>query len=139
MNAAWSLRALDAGGAGDCLFHSVAAGLELMVQSNPLAAQHIFARIPLEDFCKTKAFLVKLLRRFVAESVDALPIEEILSHLISMSTCERLGAWHDAWHPIAILRAAGLSFLLDAATVEAVPRWLRWTTRCRQWTCSSPC
>ena len=40
------VRALEAGGGGDCLFHSFAAALELMVRSNTPAAQHVLARLP---------------------------------------------------------------------------------------------
>ena len=38
--------ALEAGGGGDCLFHSVAAALVAMVDRDPDARRHVLKRMP---------------------------------------------------------------------------------------------
>ena len=118
----WDLHALEAGGGGDCLFHSIAAGLEHMLQLDPAAAQHVLQHFAMEDACKKKPFMVKKLRSFVAERTAQLPPETLLNFIVRFADEERLGLWHDHWpvQPGALLQQCGFGILDGAETVEAV-------------------
>ena len=62
------VRACEAGGGGDCLFHSIAAALELMIQIDSDAATHVLARLPLHALTGTKSQAVAHLRHMSVDS-----------------------------------------------------------------------
>ena len=65
------LRALEAGGGGDCLFHSIGAAFQQMSQGGHGPARHIQSRRGVGMFQQSTQLVVKHLRSVVAASLDA--------------------------------------------------------------------
>ena len=114
-----AVRALEAGGGGDCLFHSVATILELMVQQNHEAAQHVLARIPLDVLTGTKSRAVRHLRELSASTMTRWPPEVFLDYVLCRVMDQRLGSFQDAWNPQELLQQAGFGELLHCESVLA--------------------
>ena len=57
----WTLCALEAGGGGDCFFHSVAAALEQMLVMNDAARNAVLRRFERSDFGQARGYLVRKL------------------------------------------------------------------------------
>ena len=112
--------ALEAGGGGDCLFHSVAAGLEAMLQSNTPAAQLVLRTFHVRDFTQGKPHIVQRLRTIVAAGIRNLGDEDQLENMVTYINWRRSGYWHDSWDPENLLHRHGFSRLLHATTIEAV-------------------
>ena len=117
-----TLRVLEAGGGGDCLFHAIGAGLEKMLRDDGPAAHHVLAHLPQEHFTQGKPHLVKTLRTLVAQRFIAnSTAEEFLNAVLNFRAQQQQGrAWQDAWDPSHLLCHCGFEFLLGAETVEAV-------------------
>ena len=124
---------LEAGAEGDCLFHSIAAGLEEMMQEetlqgSPSSAQHVLHSFTAEDFGKGKLHLVAKLRGLVAKGVADLPPEDLLNLMITSVQYQLASArqhgnnrvWRDEWYPIDLLRDNGFGDLIHATSVAAV-------------------
>ena len=111
----------DAGGGGDCFFHSVAAALELMMQLDARgAAQFVLRLFETEDFTHGKMHLVKSLRQKVATTVAYHSTdEEVLNFVISCSLLSQQPNWEDEWDPADLLRKCGFDALVHANTVDA--------------------
>ena len=116
----WRLSALEAGGGGDCFFHSVAAGLEQMIQKDDGAKRAILQRLDQNDFARGHRHLVQKLRDFVAGRVAGQTEETLLNMRINFQNQKQLGWWHDDWHPSALLCGHGFGFALAMDTVEGV-------------------
>lgn len=105
------VRSLEAGGGGDCLFHSIAAALEQMLQSNPAAAQHVIRRISRETFLAGKASVVSKLRDLSAiQLTENWSPEALLDFLLAAVQRQAYGAFPDEWSPRALLHACGFDF-----------------------------
>ena len=119
-----SLRALEAGGGGDCLFHAWAAGLTAMIQSGGAAAAHVLAKLPIEMFTSPKDVVVCRLRAIAADSFDDWSWEEFLTYVLTCVTDEETpgdGGWRDNFRPTQVLQEAGLREVFKEATaVRAV-------------------
>jgi hypothetical protein len=114
------MTSLEAGGEGDCLFHSIAAGLEQMLQDtshNSEAVQFVLKRIPLRDFALGKDHMVQCLRNHVADRMRDLQDFELLDTLVSYMWQDN---WRDGWNPAELLRRCGFEALQHATTVLAV-------------------
>ena len=118
-----SLSALDAGGGGDCLFHSVAAIAEKIVFETPGETARFEPHLKREDFFRGRPHLVSKLRTIVADQLIAQPPEVFLNIIVSSMSQQAAGAdWLDAWSPARELQKAGFGFLVNekANVVEAV-------------------
>ena len=113
------VRACEAGGGGDCLFHSIAAALELMVQIDPEAATHVLARLPLHALTGTKSQAVAHLRRMSVDSLAAWSPEVLLDYVLCRAMDERLGNFPDGWSPRRLLITCGFECLLNCESVLA--------------------
>ena len=116
------IRALEAGGGGDCLYHSFAAALEQMLRRDHDAARHVLQKIPLNVFSGGKLAVVAFLRRLSAEAMDAWAPETFLDYVVSRAMDMRLGSlggFEDEWNPCQLLQACGFSCLLDCESVLA--------------------
>ena len=108
------MTSLEAGGEGDCLFHSIAAGLEQMLQDtshNSEAVQFVLNKIPLRDFAKGKDHMVQCLRNHVADRMRDLQDFELLDTLVSYMWQDN---WRDGWNPAELLRRCGFEALQHA-------------------------
>ena len=105
------VRALEAGAGGDCLFHSVAAALEQMIQLDPVAAQHVFPQMPLQSFLAGKANAVATLRDLSAKQMEnAWSPEALLDYALVAALRQRHGTFEDELDPSDILNACGFDF-----------------------------
>ena len=116
----WKVVTLEAGAGGDCLFHSVAAGLEAMLQSNTPAAQLVLQTFQVHDFTQGKPHIVQRLRNCVAAGIRNLGDEDQLENMVTYINWRRSGYWQDLWDPEDFLHRHGFSQLLHATTIEAV-------------------
>ena len=64
------LRSVEAGGGGDCLFHSFAAALESMLHMGDRASQHVLGKVRSDVFTGGKPALVRHVRRLAAETLS---------------------------------------------------------------------
>ena len=111
--APWDIRALETGGGGDCLFHSVAKGCEIM--------QHLFPE-KFEDIrasCEGQLVNHVTLRQLVAVSVSEMSDLDVLNRLVSMRSQADAHLWHDHWDPRDLLMHNGLHLLADP-TVDRI-------------------
>ena len=117
-----SLTTLDAGGGGDCLFHSVAAIAEKILFETRDGANRFEPHLKLEDFLRGKSYVVSKLRTLVADELINLQPEVFLNIIVSSMNQESIGNWQDAWSPSLELHRAGFGFLVKgkANIVEAV-------------------
>ena len=116
------LRSLDAGGDGDCLFHSIGAGLAYMLNSNGPAAAHLRDRcsefvLPLT---KSRLEVVRHLRNLTATGVMKSDDTDFLNLLVSASLQEKGGVWHDRWSPSRLLFMHSFGELVGCDAVRAV-------------------
>ena len=116
------IRALEAGGGGDCLFHSFAAALEQMLQLDPSAAKHVLNKIPMEVFTGSKDRAVAQLRSMSASCMDHWHPERFLDYVVGRSIDQALGplgGFRDGWDPIGLLHTCGFHCLVGCESVLA--------------------
>ena len=114
------IHSLEVGGDGDCLFHSVAAGLEHLLLESTAASRHVLRHVPLTVFSSGKLAVVQHLRNMCAEQIDKWSWEELLNYYVRASMDQELGEWRDLWNPTALLREYNLDILIGCDTVRAV-------------------
>jgi len=106
------LRAHNAGGGGNCLFHATAAALEYMLQDDVARQNHVLKFVQLADFGKGKRHLVQLLRGMVADRLEDWENAAFLNLLVTSVLQKRSNAeWYDAWNPLRELRVHGFDML----------------------------
>ena len=114
------LQTFEAGGGGDCFFHSVAAALELMLQSNTPAAQHVLAHLPQEHSLSlfySKNTAVAFLRDTSANALRSWNPWTLLDYLLRAAMSKRFGSFEDTWDPELLLRQHGFDCLFDEETI----------------------
>ncbi len=92
-------RAQEAGGGGDCLFHSFGAVLEKMLQGGGHAAGHVSTKIPAEVWNGGRSNVVKHLRDISASRFDKWSWEDLLNYVLLALQQESSGCWQDQWFP----------------------------------------
>ena len=118
-----SIITVETGGGGDCLFHSVAAVLVSMMERDPDARRHVLTKMPeaVTDLAhKTRA--VEALRELSASQFDddeQWPAEAFFDYMVNAATSEQLGAFPDAWSPVALLRSHGFECVVGCESVLA--------------------
>ena len=122
-----NVHALDAGGGGDCLFLSIAAGLHMISDLQPEVQRSVADAVGLPIAGTSRAQLAQRLRELVAGQLEGMQPEEFLDLLITYCSEERLaqqgvrGAlWQDRWSPGQLLTQFGYQDLLQADSVVAV-------------------
>ena len=75
------------------MFHSVAAGLEAMLQSNTPAAQLVLQTFQVHDFTQGKPHIVQRLRNCVAAGIRNLGDEDQLENMVTYINWRRSGYW----------------------------------------------
>ena len=115
-----SLKGLEAGGRGDCLFHSIGAALEQMLQGDPLAATHLRARCDVGMFQQSTQHVVQFLRNVTAESLLHWEDAALLNLLACYSLSERSGHWQDGWSPSRLLHTHNFGELVGCDAVRAM-------------------
>ena len=110
---------VDAGADGDCLFHSIAAALEQMVQRSPAAAAHAPARVPLTMLCGSTDRVVAHLRLLSANAMDEWPPETFLDYMVNRALDQSIGGFQDAWDPTGLLQKCGFECLVGCDNVQA--------------------
>ena len=116
------LTALEAGGGGDCLFLSIAEGLQQLAQIQPNFKQNGCCMM-LDFEADTPTFdVAKELRRMVGERVSEKPPEEFLDLMLTWAMTEKAtpDQWFDGWSPSQVMHECGFGFLLDFENVRAV-------------------
>ena len=113
------IRASEAGGGGDCLYHSFGAALEQMLLRSPEAARHVHDKIPAEVFASGKTAVVVFLRRLSASAMDDWPPETFLDYVVSRAMDARLGFFQDDWDPHELLQVCGFGCLTGCESVLA--------------------
>ena len=98
-----AIRARDAGGGGYCLFHIIAAALQLMTRLSPIAAQHVLPKLALETVCGSKAKAVASLRALSADRLGARHPEAFLYYVLRAVVDQQLGCLNDAWDPTVVV------------------------------------
>ena len=114
------VQALEAGGGGDCLFHSIGAALERMSQGGAGPAKHIRSRCDVDMFRKSTEHVVGHLRRIFAASLLRWEDADLLNFLVGGSLEESSGSWKDRWSPSALLHTHGFGQLVGCDAVRAV-------------------
>ena len=114
------LQSLEAGGGGDCLFHSIGAALERMSQGGSGPAEHIGSRCDVGMFRQSTEHVVGHLRRVVAASLLRWEEADLLNFLVGGSLEESSGRWQDRWSPSRLLRGYGFGQLAGCDAVRAV-------------------
>ena len=114
------LRAMEAGGGGDCLFHSFGAALEQMVQLESEAGRHVLETMALEYFTHSKRTCVKFLRSLVAEVVNRWQDMDMLNYVLNSVGQQKSGTWNDGYSPQSLLAEHGCGHLAAGASVRAV-------------------
>ena len=114
------IHSMEVGGNGDCLFHSVAAGLEHLLLESTAASRHVLHRIPLTVCSSGKLAVVQHLRNMCAEQIETWSWEELLNYYVRASMDQNLGEWRDLWNPTALLRDHNFEILIGCDTVRAV-------------------
>jgi len=117
-----SVQALEVGGRGDCLFHSIGAALQRMLQDDHLASRHIHKRSPTlcNAFKISTDNVVQHLRKLSAESFRQWEDLDILNFLVGGVLREELGEWPDGWSPTHILQKYHFDALVGCDAVRAV-------------------
>ena len=121
------IQALERGGGGDCLFLSIAAGLQTVTAAQPDTTPALEAKLAMPIAAASRIALAQRLRWLVAEQLEAMQPEEFLDLLI-LFRCEEVLAqqhvpgavWQDGWSPTQLLTQHGLHELLTAENVQAV-------------------
>ena len=116
------MRSLDAGGGGDCLFHSIAAIVEAIILDVSESTHRFEPYLEVADFFRGKQFVANKLRAIVAAELVNMQPEAFLNIILSSWNHERCGGWADAWSPGQELGRAGFDFLVRgrANAVEAI-------------------
>ena len=120
------IRAREAGGGGDCLFHSCAAVLERMRCADDFSArQHVrsvFSTPTLQQNFESKVRMVQCLRNFSAEQFETWSPETFFDYLLRAAVDKQLGEFEDAWNPEWMMREYGFGCLIDnsGALAESV-------------------
>ena len=115
------LRTRDFGGAGDCLFHSIAGALGRMLQSDDLSIRrHILEKIPLQVWKEGQRSVMIALRQLSAAALSSWTPENLLDYVLRASMDYRANVFEDGWNPENILNETGFSFLNDCESVLAV-------------------
>jgi len=112
--------AREAGGGGDCLYHSIAAGImQLLATSDDLATS--MSKVLGMDFRMASKFeRAQALRRLVAKELQAMEPEAFLNLMLTFVADERAGGWKDEWSPTAAFAESGFSCIRHADLVQAV-------------------
>eukprot|EP00973_Karenia_brevis_P082879 11492277-Karenia_brevis.AAC.1 len=100
------IRAQEAGGGGDCFFHSCAAALESMLHSDPDAMGHVLAAFSTSSLLQSftsKRKIVECLRGFSAEQFATWLPEAFFDYVLRAAQDKRFGAFEDAWDPENIM------------------------------------
>ena len=116
------LVALEAGGGGDCLFLSIAAGLKELATREPNFRQSgCCAVLDIEDGASSFD-IAKALRRIVGQRASEKPPEEFLDLMLTWALSEKAApqAWLDRWSPSQVLAECGFDFLLEFENIRAV-------------------
>ena len=116
------LVALEAGGGGDCLFLSIAAGLQELAISNPNFRQHGCCTMLDFDVGASSFEIARALRHIVGQRVSEKPPEEFLDLMLTWALTEKAApnTWLDGWSPSELLSECGFDFLLNFENVRAV-------------------
>ena len=118
-NTPCAVYALEAGGGGDCLFHSFAAALEQMILYDTNAKDHVYRKLPMSVFTSDKNTTVAALRAMSAKWLDRCTPEEFLDHVVNWSSDENLGTFPDDWSPTGLLQECGFACLVGCDSVLA--------------------
>ena len=112
------IRSVEAGGGGDCLFHSVVAALAHMFQSSidHDATQHVLSKLSnrkaIHQF-ESKKDIVKTLRRMAAEGFSRWNPEAVFDFILAEVARKTNGISDDEWDPEALLRRHGFHCLFN--------------------------
>ena len=97
------VRCMEAGGGGDCLYHSFAAALGKMLQGNSAAMQHVLRNFPAQGdlpLFSSRSAIVRRLRAMAAMRFEDWPPEQFLDLLIQKATSKKWGTFPDKWDPV---------------------------------------
>ena len=113
------IRALEAGGGGDCLFHSIAAGLAQMVlHLGDDATNHVSDRVQLQELSSSSS-AVRALRQLSASATDRWHPEAFLDYMVNRSLAHQLGDLQDLWNPTQLLMECGFEAIVGCESVLA--------------------
>jgi hypothetical protein len=98
--------AIEAGGAGDCLYHSISKGIQKIKQDIPS-----LIGIKEELYNNGKRFDMSSLRRISAIGLDYLSLEKFVNYYINFIGQESAGVWLDNWSPTNLAIKLGKNIL----------------------------
>ena len=75
------IQSREFGGAGDCLFHSIAGALARMLLEGDASAAHVFSKIPVELWQQGRESVMRRLRMLSAERLSSWGYEELLDDI----------------------------------------------------------
>ena len=117
----FNIRAHEEGGGGDCLFCSIGAVLEKMLEVGGTTAKHVSSQLPPAMLkSRSKQDWVRYLRCLSAKASTERPPEDFLDYILSCAMHERLGTFEDRWSPEKILKGTPFEVLLGSESVLAV-------------------
>ena len=114
------IHSLEVGGNGDCLFHSVAAGLERLLLQSTAASRHALRRVPLRVFSSGARAVVQQLRNIFAEQIEQWSWEELLNYFVTAAMNQQLRTWNDQWNPTALFGDLHLECIIGCDIFRAI-------------------
>ena len=118
----WNLDSVDFGGAGDCLFLSIAGILARMVLQGGEPARHVLRKIPSSIFARGKYAVMQALRDEAATVFHQWSEEDVLNFMFTACMEMDRGAHLDRWDPFHLLAECSLQSM---ATRGSVPETIR--------------
>ena len=116
---AWECKSFEAGGGGDCLFHSLGAILENMML-DPASADHVRSVLPEQIFDGTRTRIVQHLRNVCANQWRFKEPWKVLNYLLAGAQRENMiDGWLDLWSPTEKLLAFNFGELIGQNDVCA--------------------
>ena len=113
------VRAQEAGGGGDCLFHSMSAALDSMVRDAD-ARKHVRRAMPSVISLHEGEEAVHHMRHLVSLDMVYWTPEDFLDFVCLAERREVLGVWPDGWSPKAALNSSLFKDLSGCESVLAV-------------------
>jgi hypothetical protein len=118
LNPNFGISSLECGGGGDCLYHSIGAGLERMLREGH--ELHASPHVPAGVFDGQRVTIVAHLRRLSATAWKEQTDEDVINYVVCAARRADNDDWLDMWSPKSILKQLQLQFLCGAGDDDVV-------------------
>ena len=108
----WSLKVFDCGGGGDCLFHTIREGLNVLREEYREKYDALFTEHGAMINTETG------LRRLAARKLVTEGHEEFLNKVLDFKDNEKTEEWYDKWSPLFELHTNNFGFLSESTVTR---------------------